>query len=451
MKSRKHVEDDERFENGEPIPTEGTPIDPELLRKVVQFRRAPEPEVGDPWPNDAEPHSAEPDNTNADPQTSHQQHPHDDAGKPLDRLWRTLDTWGALSQEPPPRRWLLTRPDDETNGMASPIGVLQLGKVGLLIGAGGAGKTMLLIALALAVATGRRWLDLFGVAHPGRVLLALGEEDVEEVWRRCFAVARAMRLTDEQVLVAAQNIVALPLAGVPVALVEAEGGNTRATEMLHEVRERMRSQEWRLIIFDPLSRFAGADTEKDNTAATRFVQAVESLVSVPGSPAVIIGHHTNKLSRTEGTKASASNARGSSAITDGARWVAELESRGDDGAKLTITKSNYSLCGAPVELVRDHARGGYLRAATSEEARQRRDASQADEDKRTEERLQRMDEEVLAALVARPGLSKTQLKDVVTGRGQDVGRSVERLMRSGRIRPSATVKHGFEAVAGGSE
>lgn len=369
----------------------------------------------------------------------------------LGSLWRTLGDWGALASEPPPRRWLITRPDEETNGAAGHVGVLPLGKVGLLVASGGAGKTMLLVALALAAATGRKWLDYFSIASPGRVLLALGEEDQEEVWRRFYAVARAMRLTPEQEQRAAANVVVLPLAGIPVALVEADGRNTTATETLNELRNRLSEHEWRLIILDPLSRFAGPDTEKDNAAATRFIQAVESLVAAPGGPTVLIAHHTNKLARADGAKASASNARGSTAITDGARWVAELESSGDEGARLSITKSNYSRCGDPIELVRDGERGGYLRVATSEEARRQRETKEREDDRLTEERLRRMDDEVIAALAKRPGLSKSGLKDVVTGRGQDVGRSVERLLRAGRLRQSASQRHGFELLQEAAE
>ncbi len=287
--------------------------------------------------------------------------------EPLDDVWKTLGEWGSLITAPPARRWLLERPDDECNG-ARQIGVFPLGKVGMLVSAGGVGKTMALVELALSVATGRKWLEHFGIANPGRVLLALGEEDQEEIGRRVYQAAHAMRLTDSQLELASNNIVAMPLAGRPVALVSSESGATAGTDLLSSLRKRLEAESnWKLIILDPLSRFAGVDTEKDNAAATRFVEIAESLVRSPGGPSVLIAHHTNKTSRTDGSNVNAAHARGASGLTDGVRWVANLESSGLDTVNLEVTKSNYAPYGPPVTLVRDADHGGFLRVQTSAE------------------------------------------------------------------------------------
>jgi hypothetical protein len=297
-----------------------------------------------------------------------------EASKPppelLDDVWKTLGEWGSLTNEPPPRKWLLQRPDDETDGERQ-VGVLPLGKVGMLVSAGGVGKTMALVELALSVATGRKWLDFFAVANSGRVLLALGEEDAEEIGRRVFQAARAMRLTDQQMELAASNIVAMPLTGRPVALVDGDGATSTASAMLAALRKRLDATPgaWRLLILDPLSRFAGTDTEKDNSAATRFVEVAESLVRSPGAPTVLVAHHTNKTSRTdEHSKASAAHARGASGLIDGVRWVCNLEPLTDDSVNLEVTKSNYSPRGQSITLVRDAEFGGYLRVQTEAEA-----------------------------------------------------------------------------------
>jgi hypothetical protein len=350
------------------------------------------------------------------------------APHPLTSVWRTLGELGALTTVPAPRRWLLTRPDDETNGTTAPIGVLQLGKVGLLVAAGGAGKTMALVELALAVATGRKWLDYFEAPNPGRVLIALGEEDADEAARRFYWVAQAMRLTEHQLEAAAANVVVLPLAGVSMQLVHSDGSNTVASEAIGELRRRLSEHEWRLVILDPLSRFAGADTEKDNAAATRFIQVVESLVQVPGSPTVLVAHHTNKLSRAEGSKASAANARGASAITDGGRWVAELESLGDDGARLTFTKSNYGRLGAPVDLVRDAAHGGYLRVATPEEVRRSAQAGT----QRESARVLALADRAAAWLGEHPGAPKSMIAAGLRVRDRDAALAIDHLVRVGR-------------------
>lgn len=306
---------------------------------------------------------------------------------PFAERWQRISPeW--LTTAPPPRRWLLTRRDTESrdpNDERNDIGVLPLGKVGMLVAAGGAGKTMVLAQLAVSVATGRPWLDGFAVPAEsrGHVLLALGEEDAEEMRRRLYSVIRVLStrgFTNAEMQAITDRIVVLPLAGVPVALVQGEGGEIRETDVLDALRTRLANErdahgnpvEWRLLVLEPLSRWAGADTEKDNAAATRFVQAVETLVTVPGSPTVLLSHHTPKTSRG-GEVNDATAARGATGLVDGVRWVANLDNDGPGGAVLSIpTKSNYSRAdGHRVRLVRDHQHGGALRPATPEEIAKR--------------------------------------------------------------------------------
>lgn len=302
-----------------------------------------------------------------------------------DRATPALVEW--FDTFPPKRAWLLER-DGEGGDQGKRVGFLPLGKVGVLAAAGGAGKTMALVQLALSVATGHPWLGDFTVpeASRGHVLLALGEEDAAEVQRRLYNAFRAMwpgeeaRHSSEQRAAmqrAAERITVLPLAGAPVAFVTTdpktrEVSETRAHGQLRALLENA-GHEWSLVVLDPLSRFAGAETETDNAAATRFVQAIEGLVSVPGNPTVLVAHHTTKSSRKGEDPTDSTSVRGSSALTDGVRWVATLvpeKSSGLPGDKparvfLELTKSNYG----PPDRRRDvmRAEGGALRAPTPEE------------------------------------------------------------------------------------
>lgn len=344
----------------------------------------------------------------------------------FDAVWQTVGERGSLAKVPPPRRWLLQRTDDETNGMANPIGVLPLGKTGLFLAQGGAGKTIALIQLAIAIATGRKWLDYFLVPKPGRVLLALAEEDSDEVDRRLYELASAMRLTDAQKQLVEQNVVALGLSGEVTALVAQDGVQTVETDVLQFFRRRLGEGEWSLVVLDTLARFAGGDTEKDNAQATRFIQAAESLCKAPGNPTVLIAHHTNKNSRTEGAPTSAANSRGASGLTDGARWVANLDKIGDDGAKLTVTKSNYARPCPALMLVRDAVQGGCLCIEPPEAARQRaaqfREAQSAQND---------LSGRVLEAVRAQPGISKNALRTRLGGRQEPISSAVDELVALG--------------------
>ena len=272
---------------------------------------------------------------------------------PILAAWSKLGDLGPVFAEAlPPRRWLLKRDGN---------GVLPLGKLGIFAAAGGAGKTMACIQLALAVATGRQWLGAFDVPVEGvgHVLLALGEEDAEEVRRRMYHAAKAMKLTDGEKAKALESIVVIPLAGTHVALTQSEGkGDDVETGAAKALRERMTSggDGWRLVIFDPLARFAGADAEKDNAAATRFIETAESFCKLPGSPSVLIVHHSAQharggdSSKAEANRDASQVARGATAITDGARWVASLtteyttigEPQLERLAAFQVIKSNYA-------------------------------------------------------------------------------------------------------------
>lgn len=340
-----------------------------------------------------------------------------EAAKPapglLDDTWKTLGEWGSLDREPPARRWLLDRPDEETNG-ARHVGVLPLGKVGMLIAAGGVGKTMALIQFGLAVATGRKWLDYFGVVNEGRVLLALGEEDEEEIWRRVYQAALAMRLTDAQVEKARRNIVALPLAGTVVNLIKSEDGETAETAIMSALKKRLNDgPDWRALVFDPLSRFAGFDSEKDNAAATTFISVMESFTKAPGRPTVLIAHHTNKASRQEGAeRGNAANARGASALVDGVRWAASLDPLTDGTVSFKVTKTNYSMGFDPVVLTRDSDHGGFLRVQSQAEATAVMDRAH----ERKTKALQTLRDLVIRTISERPGLkSGNDLFDIIRG------------------------------------
>jgi RecA-family ATPase len=288
--------------------------------------------------------------------------------------------------EPPKRSWLLR---DRRHPKAR--GVLPLGKVGQLIAEGGAGKTQALCQLAIAVATGGTWLGALEVAPAGkgRVLLVLGEEDAEESRRRLFRSARLVSTVP-----APGAIEVLPLAGVPAALLALdEYRNLVDTPFAHWLRAYVAKGDFRLVVIDPLSRFAGPDAETDNASATRFIQSLEA--ACPALTSVLNAHHTNKLARLKGGRVEAAGGRGASAIVDGARWQCSLAVERltfelpEEQARLGVivtwdcTKSNYAARAEPIMLRSDADNGGALVALDSSDleivdrARTRSDGSEA--------------------------------------------------------------------------
>jgi RecA-family ATPase len=148
-------------------------------------------------------------------------------------------------------------------------------------------------------------------------------------------------------------------------------GNTSDAAFAHWLRSYVQANgPFTLVAIDPLSRFAGSKAETDNAAATRFIQACESVAALTGAT-VLIAHHTNKMSRAAGQLDSTAG-RGSSAFVDGARWQSALSvehlnlddheerQRLGDLVTFAVTKSNYAMKPEPILLRRDVDNGGAL-------------------------------------------------------------------------------------------
>lgn len=306
----------------------------------------------------------------------------------LDPMLRTIgereDGAAWFSTAPPPRDYLLHYIGDVG---VDPVGVLAAGRVGFLASPGGAGKSYALCALALAVAVADRpkqttWLGSFEVNpdKAGRVLMLMGEEEEAEIRRRLYSAAQAAELSVEDARRAIGRIVPVPLSGKDgVALTQAPDVTNGKVETPFSEALRARLAEagpWSLVVVDPLARFAGADVETDNAAATHLVQILEKLQHLPGSPTVLAAHHTRKKSAHDGPEVTADDMRGSSGLRDGARFVAVLEEQqvlkdAPNLVRFAVRKNNYGA--RPAFMLRrlDH---GALRQATPAEQKEHADA-----------------------------------------------------------------------------
>jgi hypothetical protein len=225
--------------------------------------------------------------------------------------------WLDANNEAPPLRVLLTVQGDDGREVA----FMPAGKVAMIAAPGGTGKSQALVQLAVALASGTRWLETYRPPQAGAVLLALGEEDGEEMHRRIRKAVRAMGWPETADGVA-RNLHALSLCGKHASFIDEAGEETDFYKDFHAGLKAW-GVEWSLIILDPASRFLGPDAEKDNAQATRFIECLERLTELPGRPTVLFAHHTNKEGLAGNTDQGA--ARGSSGLTDGARWQANLD------------------------------------------------------------------------------------------------------------------------------
>jgi hypothetical protein len=210
---------------------------------------------------------------------------------------------------------------------------IRKGITAMLVGAGGTGKTHILTQLGLAIAMGGNWLDTYPVERPGYVFLGLGENSEQDIHRLLRKTVKSLtrkwsnkNLFDPDPLVAAGNrLVVKSFTGMDASFIRQGLSTGFYHTLFHGLKMKEPKEGWSCIILDPISRFLGADAENDNASATQFIALLERFsIDLRGNPTVIFGHHMNK-SGVSGIGTDQSAARGSSALTDGVRWQANLE------------------------------------------------------------------------------------------------------------------------------
>lgn len=246
-----------------------------------------------------------------------------------------IDLSDVFRSEPVAPRWLLRNDDGP---------VLHMGELGMLSGAGGAGKTTALVQLALAVATGRPWLSTLagegGYQTPeggGCVLLAIAHEDAVEVRRRLYKAAQLAKrartpVSPQQLKDAADRITVLMLKGSDVFPLTTNDGCTSGTwaGLEHALRSKGTTNGgWSLVILAPLSHYISDHGETNAQDALVFVDALRHFTTAPGNPAVLVSHHTTKVSRKNHDDVE--RPRGVPELINGFGWHAVLGKR-DVGA-----------------------------------------------------------------------------------------------------------------------
>lgn len=254
---------------------------------------------------------------------------------------KRLDILKCLTEEPNPLDMVIV-------GMVA-------GTVGLLVGMGSAGKSMLAIQIAISVACGR---DVFGVLGEdpaaGRVVYLSAEDQAPVLHHRLYAM-RAF-IPEELWELLTKNLDVVPVYGQGVSIGPQDniGPDGQETPTPWGAVATF-CKGARLVLCDTLIRFAGGQPENDTTAMAAMMNHVEITTRQTGAAFLLI-HHVGKAVGRDGTSGSDQTAtRGASSLTDNARWQANLavmskedgEKRGYDGderkrfVSFEITKQNY--------------------------------------------------------------------------------------------------------------
>ncbi|MDP7334127.1 MAG: AAA family ATPase [SAR324 cluster bacterium] len=185
---------------------------------------------------------------------------------------------------------------------------LPLGVLGMVVATGGSGKTMLLTQMAYAVASGR---DFWGMktGEQRTVLYIFAEETNAEIHRRLDKI-REWNLDESD----CDNL--HRLCGYGLDLKFKMEGKNNFIEQLEKYISRFRPS---LVILDPAAQFNCAENENDSVQSNIFIRMLRKLTEYGST--IIIAHHTSKFGSNQSDQHSS---RGSSALTDGARWVLNL-------------------------------------------------------------------------------------------------------------------------------
>jgi len=219
---------------------------------------------------------------------------------------------------------------------------LPRGTLGLLVGQGAVGKTMLALEVAAGLALGR---DLMGGQHflapvtrtQRRVALLLGEDSYEQIHNRLVSLAEAFRLSHKDVGLLDSNLRVLALDGHDMRVVTVGRGKMPEPGAFLPIADRVcRAAD--LVFLDPLVRLHDSD-ENDNTAASALMLELAKIAK-KHQCAIVNLHHVPKAAT--GAKGDWRSARGAAAYSTSSRWQV-LIAPADDGQGLSETAIHAAL------------------------------------------------------------------------------------------------------------
>jgi hypothetical protein len=197
------------------------------------------------------------------------------------------------------------------------------GRLSLLVGESGIGKSTLALTAAASFASGRKLLSAFTPNGAGRVLFLSGEDDAAVLRKRLEALEAAYGVKVPRDRLHFVDAVS-PLLTVDGA------GTTHITPAWTALRKKAGS--YGLVTLDPFVSWLAAGNENDAGTIGRLAEHLKALAAETGA-AVLVSHHTSKhgaLSLEQGA------ARGSGALAAAARWIGNLARPGEGAQALGI-------------------------------------------------------------------------------------------------------------------
>lgn len=205
--------------------------------------------------------------------------------------------------------------------------------VSVTVAPGGVGKSSLLIAEALALATGKPLLGQ-EVPKPSRVWLWNLEDPADELDRRFTATCQHYGITAEDIgdrlFVDSGRVQRLCTA------IQGKNGATIQRPTVDALTDEMRANRVDVLIVDPFVSSHGV-SENDNNAMDLVAKEWADIADKTGS-AIELVHHTRKL--TSDAEVTAESSRGAKALTDAARDVRAVNRMSSDEAEKAGVKNH---------------------------------------------------------------------------------------------------------------
>lgn len=201
---------------------------------------------------------------------------------------------------------------------------LPVGAVGTVVSPGATGKSFLLVTTCLSIASGFDLGEIWGQTPKCGPIVYIGLEDPHDVMsKRLHAMGSVLpRELHER---AFDNAHVILMLGEGFAAATRKQGEIVAHEALLALEAHLMGIRPRLLVLDTLIRCisAGGLNESDNGEMAAVLGLFEGVAKRVGC-AIVLAHHTSKATSLNGLGDAQQAARGASAITDNARWQANL-------------------------------------------------------------------------------------------------------------------------------
>lgn len=235
-------------------------------------------------------------------------------GEAFPRWVRTLKAWQ-------PRTLDLNAPPREVVHAVHQI--IRPAKVGALVAAGGTGKTTVLIWLAVAHATGRKFLGQ--AVQTGTFVLLSNDDPQEDLDAALENVVRTMKLSAAELAQVEARVRLHSLQGEKGMRVftASAGGSVTGTDLQDLLVEAVRGIPDLIgLALDTLRQFSGGSSNDEQVIKLTIAGATEFAMRTGAY--VVLPHHTGKQNYRDGV-ADMYCGSGSAAIADNCRFVLLLQ------------------------------------------------------------------------------------------------------------------------------